>query len=149
MELTTNKQGDLSSPALILQYKYLAVVGLSPDPCKESHRVAAYLQEQGYHITPIYPDDSKPILGQRVYTSLSAALQDKNQKGEPVFVVVVFRKPEAVLEIAQEMLQNDPIPPVFWMQLGIKNAQAKALLEQNGVVVIEDKCMLVEHQKLF
>ncbi|GMT38273.1 CoA-binding protein [Helicobacter bizzozeronii] len=143
------EHGDHSTTELILQYKYLAIVGLSPNPAKESHRVAAYLQEQGYHITPIYPDDSQPILGQKVYKTLSAALQDKHKRGETIFVVVVFRKPEAVLEVAKEMLQNDPIPLVFWMQLGIKNAEAKALLEAKGVVVVEDKCMLVEHQKLF
>ncbi|WP_120946270.1 CoA-binding protein [Helicobacter labacensis] len=127
---------------LLLESRFLGIVGLSPDPHKDSHKVGAYLQAQGYHIVPIYPKTDTPILGQAVYATLQEA-----QVAQPLDGVIVFRKSAAIMPLAQEFLTLTPLPKFFWMQLGITNAQAQELLQAHGVAVVQDHCALVEHHK--
>ncbi|WP_104751064.1 CoA-binding protein [Helicobacter salomonis] len=127
---------------LLLKSHYLGIVGLSPDAHKDSYRVGAYLQAQGYHIVPIYPKTDTPILGQAVFATLQEA-----QHAQPLDGVIVFRKSEAILPLAQEFLNLTPLPQFFWMQLGITNAQAQELLQAHGVVVVQNHCALIEHRK--
>ncbi|PAF44949.1 CoA-binding protein [Helicobacter sp. 11S02629-2] len=126
---------------IVANVKDIAIVGLSPDVSKDSNMVGRFLQNRGFNIIPIYPKKQE-ILGKMSYPSLSEALNS----GESFQIVVVFRKSAAVLDIAKEVLdlQDKNKIKCFWMQLGISNKEAKALLEKAGIVVVEDKCIKLE-----
>lgn len=122
--------------------KKIAIVGLSPSVQKDSNEVGRYLQQKGCKIIPIYPKEDK-ILGEKVYRSTQEALAN-----ECVDILVIFRKSEICEQIALEVLASKNLPQVFWMQLGISNARAKALLDSKGIAVVEDKCIKIEYQNL-
>lgn len=116
----------------------IAVVGLSPDPSKDSHHVAAYLQRQGYRIIPVNPAASE-ILGEKSWPDL-VVIPDR------VDVVDVFRRPEHVLPIAEQAITIGA--KVLWLQLGVRNDDAARRAEEAGLVVVQDRCMLREHRRL-
>lgn len=119
--------------------KTIAVVGLSPNPDRESHRVAAYLQKAGYRIVPVRPDGNQ-ILGETVYGSL---------KDIPfhIDIVDVFRKPEAVPSIAREAVEIQA--GVLWLQEGVGNPEGEKLACEAGLKVVANRCMYKEHRRLF
>jgi len=119
--------------------KTIAILGLSPDPSKASHRVAKYLKEQGFTIVPIYPKEDE-ILGEKVYRSLEEIPFE-------VDMVDVFRKPKALLSIAKATLARGDVK-CFWAQIGIVNNEAAALVEKSGLKVVQNKCTMVEHSVL-
>jgi uncharacterized protein len=116
----------------------LAVVGLSDDPSRPSHSVSAYMQRHGYRIVPVNPGVAS-VLGERSYPSL------KDLPEQPD-VVNVFRLPRFIPGIVDEMielgLQN------LWVQLGIRNEVAAIRAEENGIRVVMDRCILIEHGRL-
>jgi predicted CoA-binding protein len=120
---------------LLDKYRTVAVVGLSPKPERDSHRVARFLLEAGYRIIPVNPGQ-KEILGEVCYPSLTAI-------PERVEIVDVFRRPEAIPPVAEEALQIGA--KVFWMQLGIRNDEAAQKLEGGGMEVIMDRCIKIEY----
>lgn len=124
--------------------KTIAILGLSPDFTKPSHQVAQYLQHRGYSIIPIYPKGGE-ILGIKAYTSLKEAFEANVQ----IDILNVFRKSEALLEVAKEVLALKTLPKCVWVQLGLANQAAKELLEKAGILYIEDSCIKIEHKRLF
>ncbi|EEO26463.1 CoA-binding protein [Helicobacter winghamensis] len=124
--------------------KKIAILGLSPDAQKPSNKVAKYLQDKGYSIIPIYPKGGK-ILGIKAYTSL----QDAFSQETDIDLLNVFRKSEALLEVAQEVLSLPYLPKCVWVQLGLNNKEAKELLENAGITYFEDACIKIEHQRIF
>jgi len=116
----------------------IAVVGLSNDAWKDSHRVAAYLKEHGYRIIPVNPAADE-ILGEKSYPDLKS-IPDK------VDVVDVFRRPEHLPEIADQAISIGA--KVLWMQSGIKNEEAAEKAENAGLTVIQDECMMARHSGL-
>ena len=121
--------------------KTIAVVGLSPDPNKDSNHVAEYLQKSGYKIIPIYPKDEL-ILGEQSYPSLAdvpASIQ--------IDMVDIFRKPEALDAIADACIARGGIQ-VFWAQKGIVNNAAAERARAAGMTVVQNKCTMVEHRML-
>jgi predicted CoA-binding protein len=119
--------------------KTIAVIGLSPKPERASNQVAGYLKAQGYRIIPIRPGEAE-ILGEKVYPSLD----DVNG---PIDVVDVFRNSDQVMAHAHEAIRLRP--KVFWMQLYIENKEAAALLTEAGIDVVMNRCIKVEHGRLF
>ena len=119
--------------------KTIAVVGLSPDESKDSHRVAKYLQSVGYTIVPIYPKEES-ILGEKVYRSLSEI---------PVAVdmVNIFRKPAILDSVADECIKRGDVK-VFWSQIGIVNNAAAQKAKDAGMRVVQNYCSMVEHKNL-
>jgi predicted CoA-binding protein len=115
------------------QYRTIAVVGLSPKPERDSHKVARFLQGQGYRIIPVNPGQ-KEILGERSYPALTDI-------PGPVEIVDVFRRSEAVAAVAEEGIQIGA--KVFWMQLGIRHEEASEKLRGAGIEVIMDQCIKV------
>lgn len=124
---------------LLKEVHNIAIVGLSNEPGRDSYRVALYLQEHGYHIIPVNPKYAE-ILGEKSYPSLLDIL-------EPVDIVDVFRRADAVLEIAQATLSLSNLPKCFWMQLGIHHENAATMLESSGIMVIQDKCIKQFHME--
>ncbi|UCD37901.1 MAG: CoA-binding protein [Fidelibacterota bacterium] len=121
----------------ILSMKTIAVVGLSPNEIRPSHGVARYLLAQGYHIIPVNPGYDE-ILGLKSYPSLSVV-------PEPIDIVDVFRRPEQVLPIAEEAVAIGA--KALWLQLGIVNDAAVQLAEKAGLLVVQNRCIKIEHQQ--
>ena len=124
---------------IFAQVKTIAVVGLSPDPSKDSHHVAAYLQQAGFKIVPIYPKE-ETILGEKVYASLA-------EVPFPIDMVDIFRKPEALDAIADACIARGDVK-VFWAQKGIVNNAAAERAKAAGMTVVQNKCTMVEHRML-
>ncbi len=123
--------------------KTIAVVGCSRDPAKPAHEVPKYLQAHGYKIIPVNPFADE-ILGEKAFKTLS----EVKRKKQRIDVVEVFRPNAECVQVAREAVALDPKPKVFWMQLGIDNAEAAKLCEEHQVKVVANKCMMVEHKRL-
>ncbi len=136
---TINIHDDAIIKEILTQSKRIAIIGLSPDPTKDSHKVAKYLQEHGYKIYPIYPKEEF-ILGEKVYRSLS-------EIPEPVDMVDMFRKPEIADTLLEEVLKRGDVK-VFWLQLGIINNEACEKAKANGLLTVQNKCTKIEHAKV-
>jgi len=119
--------------------KTIAVLGLSPDSEKPSHRVAKYLQEVGFTIIPVYPKEDI-ILGEKVYRSLA-------EIPFSVDMVDVFRKPDVLVAIADACIARGDIK-VFWSQKGIVNNEAAQKAKDAGMTVVQNMCSMVEHKHL-
>ena len=130
-------QADALIAELLRASHTIAVLGLSPKTGRDSYRVAAYLQQQGYRIIPVRPGQ-KEILGEKVYASLA-------EIPVPVDIVDVFRNSAQVLPHAHEALALQP--KAFWMQSGVVNQEAADLLTANGIDVVMDRCIKIEHAK--
>lgn len=118
-----------------LGLRTVAIVGLSDKPERDSFIVAKYLKDQGYRIVPVNPN-VKEVLALRSYPSL-------RDVPDPVDVVLVFRKPEAVGQIVDDAIAKGA--RVVWMQKGIVNNEAARKAREAGLVVIMNKCMTEEH----
>jgi predicted CoA-binding protein len=123
---------------ILHEARTIAVVGLSADPGKPSHEVAAYLQANGYRIVPVNPRGDV-ILGETVYADLRAV-------PEPIDLVDVFRPAAACLDVARAAVAVRA--KVLWLQLGIVNDEAAALARDAGLTVVMDRCTLREHRRL-
>ena len=124
---------------ILADSKTIAVLGLSPKPERDSHIVAKYLKEQGYKIIPVRPKQ-KEILGEKTYSSIEDIK-------EPVDIVNVFRNSSQIMPHAHEAIRTRP--KVFWMQLNIENYEAVELLTKAGIDVIMNRCIRVDHGRLF
>lgn len=123
---------------LILQEsRVIAVIGLSSNPLRDSFQVSRYLLEQGYRIIPVNPAETE-VLGQRAYPSLLDV-------PEPIDVVDVFRRAEAVPEIAEQAVKIGA--RVFWLQLGIFSFEGARVAEDGGLTVIMNRCLEIEHAR--
>ena len=120
--------------------KTIAVLGLSPDTTKASHRVAKYLQEVGYKIIPVYPKGDE-ILGEKVYRSLV-------EIPDSVDMVDVFRKPDVIMSVVDESLKRGDVKYV-WTQLGLVNNKAGQKAIDAGLEVVQNHCTKIEHAYLF
>jgi hypothetical protein len=133
---------------ILTKYKTAAVVGLSRDPSKDSHRVAEYLKSQGFRIVPVNPTADE-VLGERSYKSL---LDIPPEIQRTLDIVDIFRPSIDVPPIVEETVklkERYDRPYVVWMQLGIINEQAAKTARAAGLTVIMNKCMMAEHKKLF
>lgn len=126
--------------AIFSEVKTIAVLGLSPDETKDSHRVAAYLQQADYTIIPVYPK-GETILGEKVYRSLEEIPQG-------VDMVNIFRKPDALESIAQVCIARGDVK-VFWAQKGIVNNAAAQKASDAGMSVVQNHCSMVEHRRIY
>ena len=124
---------------ILQEYKTLAVVGLSSKPTRPSHGVSEYMQQHGYRIIPVNPNETE-VLGEKVYPTL-------DEVPEPTEVVVIFRRPECVPEIVDAAIRKGA--KVIWMQEGIEHHDAAARARAAGLTVIQDRCILKEYAKRF
>ena len=122
---------------LLNKYKTIAVVGLSSNPMRPSFGVTEYMQEAGYRIIPVNPNETE-VLGEHSY----ARLEDVPEK---IDIVNVFRRAEDVPPVVESAIRIGA--KVVWMQSGIENEAAAEMARAAGLVVIEDACILVEHRR--
>jgi len=119
----------------------VAVVGLSAEWHRPSFFVAKYLQQHGCRVIPVNPRYAgQQILGETVYASL-LDIPDK------VDMVDVFRRSAEVLPIAQQALQIGA--RCLWQQIGVVNTEADALARSAGLDSVMDRCVKIEHARLF
>lgn len=123
---------------LLERVRRIAVVGLSPKPYRDSHRVARYLLERGYEIVPVYPREDE-ILGQRVYRRV----QDIEA---PVDLVDVFRRSEGLPAVIDDVLAARA--GALWLQLDCIDEPGALRAQAVGVTVVMDRCLMVDHARL-
>jgi predicted CoA-binding protein len=123
----------------VLGLDRVAVVGCSSTAGKDAHEIPKYLLEHGYDVLPVNPYADE-IFGREAADSLA------DVEG-PVDVVDVFRPSEELPEIVDAVLDRDDVT-ALWTQLGIRDREATDRAEDAGVVVVEDRCMKVEHGRL-
>lgn len=119
--------------------KTIAVVGLSAQWNRPSYFAAKYMQEHGYRIVPVNPKYPS-ILGETCYPDLAAI-------PHPIDMVDVFRKPADTPAIAEQAVAIGA--KTLWLQLGVVNKDAQAIAEQAGLTVVMDRCVKIEHARLF
>ncbi len=119
-----------------------AVVGCSPNPARDSHRVARYLQTLGYRIIPVRSDCDEDVLGERCYPSLDALPADP-----PVDVVDVFRRSTAAGGHVDEAIALGA--RAVWLQLGVVDESAAQRAASAGLDVAMDRCPKIEHPRLY
>jgi hypothetical protein len=135
---------DADLARLLAATRVIALVGYSPNPDRPSHRVARFLRAQGYRVIPVNPGlAGQSHLGERVRARLSEI-----DPAEGVDMVDMFRRAEAVPPVVAEALTALPGLRTVWMQLGIRNAEARAAAEAAGVTVVEDRCPAIEIARL-
>jgi len=117
----------------------IAVVGLSADWYRPSYFAAKYMQEHGYRIIPVNPRYGE-ILGERCHAALATI-------DVPLDIVDVFRRTEDVLPIAEQAIAVGA--KCLWQQIGVKNEAAAALAATAGLDVVMDRCVKIEHARLF
>ncbi|MBI4277908.1 MAG: CoA-binding protein [Armatimonadetes bacterium] len=116
----------------------VAIVGLSPDPQRPSHIVAAYLRGHGYRIIPVNPTVAE-VHGERSYPNLRVV-------PEPVDIVVIFRRPEHVPGIVDAAIAIGA--RAVWMQEGVRHEQAAARARNAGLIVVMGRCIKKERERL-
>ena len=119
--------------------RMIAVVGLSANWYRPSYFAAKYMQEHGYRVIPVNPMYAE-VLGEKCYKSL-------RDIPEKVDIVDCFRKSEEIPALAADAIAIGA--KVLWMQLGVRNAEARTKAEAAGLEVVEDHCVKIEHARLF
>ena len=126
---------------ILSKYKTIAMIGVSNDQTKPSTIVMKYMQEYGYKVFPVNPSaKGQKILGEEVYAKITDIKEN-------VDIVDVFRPSKEVLAIAEDTVKIDA--KVLWLQLGIRDENAKELVEKNHIEYVENKCTKMEYQKYF
>jgi predicted CoA-binding protein len=120
------------------EYHTVAVVGASTKPERDSYQVVSYLLEQGYQVYPVNPN-AREILGTPSYPDLSSIK-------DAVEVVDIFRRPEEVMPVVEEAIKIGA--KAVWMQKTIVNEAAAAKARDAGLLVVMDKCIREEHERL-
>jgi len=120
----------------------VAVLGVHKLPEKAAYYVPEYLHDEGYRVIGVNPEfASETLFGEPVRSTLSEIT-------EPIDLVDVFRRPEAIPAHIEDILAMQPRPKVVWFQLGIKNDEAAKVLEDAGIIVVQNRCTLADHQRL-
>lgn len=133
---------DAGIRALIAQTRRIAVLGIRTERLADQpvYAVPAYLARAGLEIipVPVYERHVQYILGQRVYLSLADI-------PGPIDMVDVFRRSEDIEQHVDDILTKRP--KAVWFQLGIRNDAIAARLAQAGILVVQDRCLMVEHRR--
>lgn len=124
---------------ILRRAKTIAVVGLSDNPLRPSHGVAAYLQAQGYRIIPVNPQIEE-ALGEKAFPSLLDV-------PEKIDIVDIFRRSEFVEDVVDQAIQLKV--PAVWMQEEVIHEKAAEKARKAGIFVVMDRCILLEHRARF
>ena len=126
---------------VLKKYKNIALVGASKDLTKTSSVVMKYLQNYGFKVYPVNPSmKGERILGEKVFGNI------KEIDG-PIEIIDIFRPSNEAVEIAKDAIKVNA--KVLWLQLDIRNEEAKKIVETNDIIYIENKCTKIEYEKYF
>jgi predicted CoA-binding protein len=141
MGLSGNTEPDIAK--ILVSVRRIAVVGIKPESHagQPAYYVPRYLQTVGYRIIPVptYFPDVQIILGERVYRTLADV-------PEKIDLVALFRRPADIPAHLDDIFAA--APQVVWMQSGIREESCAARLRARGIVVVQDRCLMVEHRQL-
>lgn len=124
--------------AILRSTKRIAVVGLSNKPDRASYDVGRYLLGAGYGIVPVHPNIA-------VWEGIPAVKRLADVTG-PVDLVDLFLNADRVADVVDEIVAA--APKVAWLQLGVVNNEAAVRLRAAGIVVVQDRCVKIEHRRL-
>lgn len=120
----------------------VAVLGIHREPEKAAFYVPEYLHDEGYRVIGVNPEFvDETLFGEKVRKTL-------REIEEPIDLVDVFRRPEHIPQHVEDILAMKPRPKVVWFQLGIKNDDDAKVLEEAGILVVQNRCTLADHQRL-
>jgi uncharacterized protein len=120
----------------------IAVLGVHSEPEKAAYYVPEYLHDEGYRIIGVNPVFAgEELFGQKVVPTLA-------EIAEPIDLVDVFRPAARIPDHVEDILAMNPRPRVVWFQLGIKNDDAARILQASGILVVQNRCTLADHQRL-
>ena len=122
--------------AVLTEYEVWAVVGCSPDPWRDSHRIAKLMQDRGYRVIPVNPQCDE-ILGERCYPTLTDIPAE-----EGVQVVDIFRRSSAAGSHVDEAIEIGA--KAVWLQLGVIDHDAAERAREAGLRVVMDRCPAIE-----
>jgi predicted CoA-binding protein len=125
-------------PALLRRSRTIAVVGLSSKKFRPSYGVAEYMQEQGYRIIPVNPNEVG-VLGEKAHASIEDI-------GEHIDIVDIFRRSEFVPAIVESAIRIGA--GAIWMQEGVVHEDAARQAREAGLDVVMDRCILKEHMRM-
>ena len=125
-------------PELLRAAHTIAVVGLSNKRYRPSYGVSEYMQNAGYRIIPVNPEETE-VLGEKCYAQLEGV-------PEHIDIVDIFRRPEFVPEIVEAAIRIGA--GAIWMQEGVVHEAAAEKARRAGLTVVMDRCILKEHRKL-
>ena len=131
-------EDDKKIKEILSSSKFIAVVGASSKPLRDSHRIMQYLIREGYVVIPVNPMYTE-IDGEKCYPDLTSI-------GKPIDIVDVFRNPDVLDEIVDEAIAVKA--KYIWFQLGVVNAAAARKAEKAGLQVVMDHCISVDHSRL-
>ena len=120
---------------ILKETKTIAVVGISNKPGRDSGRIALFLKDRGYNVIGVHPVQ-KNFEGIKIYQKLTDIEQD-------IDIVNVFRNSNSIPGLIPDVLIKKP--KVLWLQLGIRNDEAVKPAEEEGIQVIQDKCIAIEY----
>jgi predicted CoA-binding protein len=120
--------------------KTIAIIGAKDDESEDAYRIPKYMQAEGYRIIPVNPKLDR-LLGEKAFERLGDV-------DVPIDLVNLFRAPENIPEHVREILALPQRPSAVWMQLGIYHGSAAAKLRAEGITVVQDRCIMVEHRRL-
>lgn len=123
---------------ILTRYDTITVVGASADPVKAAHYVPAHMQRHGWRIIPVNPRVDV-ILGEPAYRTLA-------EVPEQIGLVDVFRPSDLTPDVARQAVAAGAT--ALWLQLGIASAQARSIAEAAGLLYVEDRCLIIEQQRL-
>lgn len=124
---------------ILMRHRRIAMVGVSANPTRASYRAMVHMLSKGYTVYPVNPG-SEQVLGVRCYHSLADI-------GAPVDIVDIFRRGDTVLPLVDESRAIGA--KVFWMQIGVINEEAARRAAQQGMEVVVDRCVKIEHCRFF
>jgi predicted CoA-binding protein len=126
--------------ALLGRRLNVAVVGCSPNPARDSHRIARLLLDRGHRVFPVNPAATGEILGQMVYASLGDVR-------ESIDMVDIFRRSDQVGPVVDDAITKGAA--AVWMQLGVIDEAAAERAQRAGLTVVMDRCPAIEYRRLF
>jgi predicted CoA-binding protein len=124
---------------ILVRHRRIAMVGVSANPTRASYRAMVHMLSKGYTVYPVNPG-SEQVLGVRCYHSLADI-------SAPVDIVDIFRRGDTVLPLVDEARAIGA--KVFWMQIGVINEEAAKRAAQQGMEVVVDRCVKIEHCRFF
>ena len=127
---------------VLRESKTVAVLGTHVNSSKAAYYVPRYLDAENYEIYPVNPTYAGETLFDREVVDALSDLET------PIDIVDIFRRSEHLPGHVDDILAMDPLPKVVWFQLGIRNDEVAEKLSAAGIEVIQDRCMLADHQRL-
>lgn len=125
--------------------KTIAIIGLSSNPYRTSYRIGKYLLDEGFTIIPINPNEES-VFGLKSYSKISEVPDDTR-----IDMINIFRNSNYTAAMVQEAIkwsESSGQKPVIWTQIGVSSDEAKRIADENGFTYIQDKCLMVEHDRI-